>query len=251
MTAPTIPVAAVPPLRHEEAAALAATENERFVALVRSLDAEDWDKPTDCPAWDVRAMASHVLAMMEAGAFLPLFVRQHLAGKRAAGDRPAVDGMTEVQVRERMHLSPAELTDQLSRTWQKAARRRTGLPGVLRRLPLKVEGADGERERWTLGFVFECILTRDTWMHRVDIARATGRPLELTPDHDGRLVADVVAEWARRHGRPFTLHLGGPAGGTFVAGEGGEQITLDAVEFCRTLSGRAPGTGLLTEAVPF
>jgi len=36
----------------------------------------------------------------------------------------------------------------------------------------------------------------------------------LTPDHDARIVADVVAEWAGRHGRPFTLHLTGPAGGS-------------------------------------
>ncbi|MDX1382582.1 MAG: hypothetical protein R3190_03005, partial [Thermoanaerobaculia bacterium] len=45
--------------------------------------------------------------------------------------------------------------------------------------------------------LFDTILTRDTWMHRTDLAEATGRPLELTADHDGRIVADVVAEWAR------------------------------------------------------
>ena len=81
-------------------------------------------------------------------------------------------------------------------------------------------------------------LHRDTWMHRGDIARATGRELVLTPDHDGRIVADVVAEWARRHGRPFRLVLEGPAGGEFVQGDDGEQLRLDAVEFCRVLSGR-------------
>ena len=30
-----------------------------------------------------------------------------------------------------------------------------------------------------------------------------------------------------------------------------ERIELDAVEFCRTLAGRAPATGLLTTIVPF
>ena len=73
----------------------------------------------------------------------------------------------------------------------------------------------------------------------------------MTPEHDGRIVADVVAEWARRHGRPFTLELEGPAGGTFQHGDGGERTTLDAVEFCRILSGRAVGTGLLSTEVPF
>jgi hypothetical protein len=28
-------------------------------------------------------------------------------------------------------------------------------------------------------------------------------------------------------------------------------VTLDAIEFCRVLSGRAAGTGLLASAVPF
>jgi hypothetical protein len=90
-------------------------------------------------------------------------------------------------------------------------------------------------------------------MHRIDVARATDRELELTPDHDGRIVADVVREWARRHHTPFTLTLTltGPAGGTYVSGVDGEHLTIDAIEFCRTLSGRATGTGLLTREVPF
>jgi uncharacterized cupin superfamily protein len=73
----------------------------------------------------------------------------------------------------------------------------------------------------------------------------------LTADHDGRIVADVVAEWARAHGRPYRLTLTGPAGGTWSAGAGGAEVRLDAVEFCRVLSGRAEGTGLLAHAVPF
>jgi hypothetical protein len=41
------------------------------------------------------------------------------------------------------------------------------------------------------------------------VARALNRPLELTLDHDGRIVAEVVAEWARRHGTPLVLDLTG------------------------------------------
>jgi hypothetical protein len=85
-------------------------------------------------------------------------------------------------------------------------------------MPMKEE-VDGQTETWKLGYLLETILTRDPWMHRVDIARATGRDLVLTPDHDGRIVADVVAEWARRHGQPFTLELTGPIGATYVNGD--------------------------------
>ena len=108
-----------------------------------------------------------------------------------------------------------------------------------------------QRERWTFGFLFDVVLTRDTWMHRADISRAVGRALELTPEHDGVLVADVVAEWAGRHGRPYRLRLTGPAGGEWAAGEGGEELELDAVDFCRLLSGRGQGAGLLGQQVPF
>lgn len=106
-------------------------------------------------------------------------------------------------------------------------------------------------EDWTRGYLIDVIHTRDPWLHRIDICRATGGELALTPDHDGRIVADVVAEWARRHGQPCTVVLDGPAGGIYTHGEGGPQLHLDAVHFCRTLSGRAPAEGLLTHQVPF
>jgi hypothetical protein len=87
-------------------------------------------------------------------------------------------------------------------------------------------------------------------MHRIDIARAASIPAELTPEHDGRIVADVVAEWSRRHQQPVTLTLTGPAGGNFRAGTGGEARTVDAVEFVRILSGRAQGAGILRHKLP-
>jgi hypothetical protein len=101
-----------------------------------------------------------------------------------------------------------------------------------------------------LGYLMDCIYTRDAWMHRIDISRCTGRALRLTADHDGRIVADVVAEWARGHGQPYRLTLSGPAGGSWSNGDG-EAHALDAVEFCRIVSGRAPGSGLLAHEVPF
>lgn len=67
----------------------------------------------------------------------------------------------------------------------------------------------------------------------------------LSAGHDGRIVADAVEE------RPFTLVLTGTAGGRFESGAGGEEHTVDAVEFGRLLSGRGAGTGLLSVPVPF
>ncbi len=64
--------------------------------------------------------------------------------------------------------------------------------------------------------------------------------MTMTAEHDGRVIADIVAEWATLHTDPFTLHLTGPAGGTYRRGSGGEVVETDAVELCRTLSGRGP-----------
>jgi hypothetical protein len=91
-------------------------------------------------------------------------------------------------------------------------------------------------------------------MHRADAARALSRTPELSAGHDGRIVADVVAEWARRHGKPFMLDLTGPAGGTYSHAPdhpGTEHLSLDAVDFCRALAGRGHPVGLLTTIVAF
>lgn len=107
-------------------------------------------------------------------------------------------------------------------------------------------------EKWSLGYLIDVIYLRDMWMHRIDTAQATGADLVLTAEHDGCIVADVVAEWARRHGRPFELELTGHAGGTFSTGsDGGEHTVMDAVDFCCLLSGRGEATGLLTTIVAF
>jgi len=111
--------------------------------------------------------------------------------------------------------------------------------------------ATGMPTRETAGHLVDVILTRDVWMHRDDIARATRRQLRLDRAIDGAIVADVVAEWAGRHGQPFELNLTGPAGGYFAQSHGGERLDLDAVEFCRVLSGRVTGERLLGVRVLF
>jgi hypothetical protein len=54
----TIRLDEVEPLAGERAHALASTEYERLVEQLRALAPDDWSKPTDCPAWDVRAVAT-------------------------------------------------------------------------------------------------------------------------------------------------------------------------------------------------
>lgn len=238
-----------PALDRDTAFRLAATEYERFLAVLRDLDPADWSRPTECTAWDVRAMAAHVLGMAEMAASVREMARQnHLAGKAGGG----IDALTALQVREHAALDGAAIVAGLAATAPRAVRGRRRVSRVAGRLKLPEEQVVGsEREWWRIGYLLDVILTRDVWMHRVDVCRATGRDLQLTPGHDGVLVADVVAEWAQRHGRPYRLRLTGPAGGEWSAGMDGEELELDAVEFCRLLSGRGSGSGLLSSQVPF
>ncbi len=57
-------VDAIAPIARSEVEGLARTEYERVAAQLRSLTADDWAKQTDCPLWDVRAMAGHSTGML-------------------------------------------------------------------------------------------------------------------------------------------------------------------------------------------
>jgi uncharacterized protein (TIGR03083 family) len=250
----TIDITSVPPITRAEAQVLATTEYGRMVDQLRSLGANDWAEPTDCPLWDVRALAGHSVGMLsDFRSFRPLMRRMRAATKASKRSGEVfVDVMTAMQVDDNAALTTDELIARAAANAPRAAGWRTKSHGLFRHMPMK-EVIGGQPETWRMGYVLKVILTRDPWMHRVDIARATGRDLVLTADHDGRIIADVVAEWARRHGQPVTLTLAGPAGGRYVSADGsqGEELSLDAVEFCRILSGRADGAGLLAQPVPF
>jgi uncharacterized protein (TIGR03083 family) len=229
---------------------LAETEYGRYLAVLRGLEPAGWQAQTDCTQWDVRALATHVLGMAEMSASMLENRRQtRIARRRGA---VFIDALTSLQVSERAALRPEQIIARMERVAPKAARGRRRAPAFIRRRVFaEAQDIGGRLEQWTLGYLIDVIMTRDPWMHRVDTTRAVGRPMELTAGHDGVLVADAASEWASRHGQPCTLRLTGPAGGTWAWGSGGPATELDAIEFCRTISGRAPGDGLLSQQVPF
>jgi uncharacterized protein (TIGR03083 family) len=237
---------------------LAEIEYQRVAEAVDALQPEDWTRPTDCTAWDVRQMVAHIAGMAKFVSTPLEMARQLRAAQAQQADGQApIDAQTAVQVQQREHLGPEELRAELRRVGPRAAKARRRVPRFLRqrRLP-EQQLVNGVAETWSIGYLVDVILTRDPWMHRLDLARATGRTPVLTPDHDGVIVADVVSEWARRHGRPYRLELTGPAGGSWGSGNGGEEIVMDAADFCRVVSGRpGPDDGrpseLLEIQVPF
>jgi uncharacterized protein (TIGR03083 family) len=228
-------------IQRPEARVLAEGEFRRFADLMGSLAADEWERPTDCTEWDVRKVALHVLGSADSQASLRELVHQILRGaplNRQIDSHHWVDGVNELQIRERSSLSNEEIVVQLAAVGPRAVEGRWRMPAPMRYLPILIGGPVG----WApLKYLLDVGFTRDVWAHRIDICCATGRTMQATPDHDGRLVADIVAEWATQHGEPFELVLEGPAGGTFSQGANGERVEIDVFDFVRTLSGRLPG----------
>ncbi|GAA5160090.1 maleylpyruvate isomerase family mycothiol-dependent enzyme [Ornithinimicrobium tianjinense] len=246
----------VPITRRSDAAAVATRAYEDLVALLESLDDEDWLAPTECPGWSVSDMVGHLIGNARSGASTREMLRQNLYGVRHAREHDGnpMDAYNALQVAEHAGLRPAERVATLRDLLPAAVDGRMRTPRVLRAVsaPVKNNGSMvlGMPKRINIGHLVDVILSRDVFMHRVDISRAVGRNLVPT-DNDRRLVEDAVKEWAGRHGQPVEVDLTGPAGGTFVQGSGGPRIEMDAVEFCRVLSGRAPGQGLLATKIFF
>lgn len=253
MTAPTATAPRPATIDHDAAAALAAREYELCGDLLARLTADQWNAATVNDTWTVRDTAGHVLGMMQMVASLPQLISQtakSTAAAKRAGDVVAINHLTKLQVTRNAHLSPAELVAEWRRMTPKAVRGRRRIPSFVRRSTLpEAQLVGGQLEKWTIGYLTDVILARDPFMHRLDICAATGLDPAPTSDHDGVLVADLVAEWFARHGQPCRLVLTGPAGGQW--GTTGEEILLDALDFCRILSGRGHGEGLLGTLVPF
>ncbi|MEP7334049.1 MAG: maleylpyruvate isomerase family mycothiol-dependent enzyme [Terracoccus sp.] len=246
----TTSTAGVTRINRTQARVLASVEFKRFAALTASLTPKEWTTDTDCVGWDVRTKVQHVLGSADAQASPLVFLHQLRRGlpfNKEIDSHHWVDGLNELQIRERSGLSDDGLVAQLEAVGEKAVKGRFSTPLPMRYTPVPFGGPIGWKP---VNYLLEVGFTRDTWAHRVDIHAAIGRPMQLDPAHEGRLVAVIVQEWAELHREPFELHLTGTAGGTFSQGEGGEHVEMDALDFIRTLAGRLPGTGVMRHPLP-
>ena len=246
-----VDVTTIARIKHREAMQIAAVENRKFGEQLRSFSIDDWAKPTDCARWNVRSLAAHVVGSAAGQASPREFVRQVRTGRPLVAEIGAKywwDGMNEVQVRERSPRTTAELITEWDTGSAKALRARTKMPRPIARLPLlKLPAPVG---RQPLSYLFDIGFTRDVWMHRIDLAHATAKPFNACAEHDGRILADIIAEWAATHGEAFTLELDGPAGGRYTARSGGEHVHMDAIDFVTILAERGQGDGILRHPLP-
>jgi hypothetical protein len=198
----------------------------------------------------VRAIAAHVLGAAEACASVRENIHQMRLGhqvQRQLGLGHIVHGANEVQVRERGALDPAGLISRWDQAVPRALLGRRRFPLFLRPVRIGFEAPLGKRP---LHYLMDIVYTRDVWIHRIDICRATSRQPVLTAGHDRRMIADMAADWAATHHHPFALHLTGAAGGSYATGSDGPTVDIDAIDWAWTVSGRAPGAGLLANPLP-
>lgn len=231
----------IPALRHDEATAMARTELDRFLALADALSPDDWLRPTRCTRWDVRQTVAHLTGSAAAYANFSEFRRQGSRTLQTPYRQKGfskLDAQNQIQVDDRAAATPAELLRELRECGPKSRSFRARLPAAVRALRLPLGLAFPLGRVWvSLGYMADTILTRDVWMHRLDISLATGREMVLTPAHDGRITALVVRDLQQSLGRRLDhavrYELIGPAGGSYVVGRGvpAATIRMDACDF--------------------
>jgi uncharacterized protein (TIGR03083 family) len=232
------------PLTHEQSRTLAHTEVQRFVDLLMLLDEADWDKPTACALWSVRDIAAHQASHVGLGSGVRGFLSQVNPAQLLPYLRRGMSGLdalnqAQVDKRKRLPIEDviAELRDGMPPSIE--SRQRTNPLAYLIHVPAP------PLKFLSLDTLLHVVLVRDMWMHRHDIAAATGKPFVQTAGHDGPIVEQAVRDAARHAVRKMpevalTLTLRGASGGTWQFGTGRPvHLTLDATDFMRRTSERA------------
>ena len=205
-------------------------ERALFLDLLRSIEGDEWRRPTECPAYDVQGVAAHLL-----GDDLSLLARQRDAAPPGVlavlqdGDdfRTALDRFNDQWVAAARFFSPAVLIDLLAVTgawtteWYDAVDPQS--PGE----PVGFFGGAGPAPYWQVA-AREYV---ERWVHHHQIRRALGRADldDVTILHPA--VATVV--------RGIAAHLGdlGAASGT--------ALVIDVEEVAAWTLRRDDGDGWL------
>ena len=215
-----------------------------YTALVRLLDQlthDDWARPTDCVGWTPREMVAHLAGAAEAAVRWRKTIKHNgIALIRARrGTLGVVDHLCASQIGERRHLDIPGLMADLRRWAALAPAKIEAKPGFIRRITLPPSA--GLPVGATFGYLIDVINTRDVWLHRIDLARATGRTHTATPAEAEvvrQVMRDLDHQWA---GDAIDVTLTGPGGDTWRIGDGEPVARMqeDAVAFMRLLSGRS------------
>lgn len=240
----TIPRAAdIPHTESSRGVLVADRQHAALLAEASRLTADQWELPTDCTRWSVGDIVRHVTAFLVQAASPVAYAGNLLRGRLRYPDESLLDAMNEVGIDRRRDWSPEHVLADFARLMPKAH-----FPRLLHRIPIKDPMLPPYA---TVAWLDAVLFPRDTWLHRHDIAKATG--LAVVPDPTD---ADVVAQAVRDLGLAWSgpsvvLELVGTEGGTWLLGsdDSAPIARLDAIEFMRHLSGR-PTSGQLFADTP-
>jgi uncharacterized protein (TIGR03083 family) len=189
------------------------------IALLRTIEGDEWSTATDLPGWDVRAIAAHLAHLESQLAGEP---QQEVEVPPAPHIKGLLGEFTEGGIIARASRSTDELVDELEAAVEKRHAEMTGNPPT-------DASAPGPGFAGLIGWSWRTLLTNrpiDLWMHDQDIRRALVRPGDL--DRPGAVHAAVV------YGRslPFVLgkKVGAPPGTTVVLEVTGEQPQVLAAQ---------------------
>ena len=172
-------------INRKEARILASAEFEMFADLAASLSPQEWTTATDCVSWDVRKMVLHVLGSADAQASPLVFLHQLRRGlplNKEIDSHHWVDGMNELQVRERVDLTNAEVIAQVRAVGAKAVKGRFGTPLPMRYIPVPF----GEPIGWKPAHVTEPRARRSPGRrHCRRVGRTARRAVRAAPDRPG------------------------------------------------------------------
>lgn len=226
----------IAPIRKQEAARVAAVELERTLDVLDQLHGDDWTQPTDCTEWNVQDIAAHLAGACAGWATWKHFRRQLIANPHMRAAEVPVDAINQRQLEDRAGQTPPQHIEELRVMGPKAIRNRKRLPGPMRMIRIDAKPMPG---KMSMAYLVDVIYPRDQWMHRMDICRATGKKLVVTPDHDGRLLDLVMLDIAKSLGGrlSLTVNVTGALNASYRFGEGEPQTELD-IDFL-TLNRRA------------
>ncbi|PKW17252.1 maleylpyruvate isomerase family mycothiol-dependent enzyme [Saccharopolyspora spinosa] len=224
---------------HAHAAELLRPEVEAMRAQLGWLSASQWLAPTDCPRWSVRDVVAHVLGNAEVALAPDLLVLRAREGEQRYPRLYRLDAVNEMAVDAWQDRQAGELLAEFAPLWRQVIGSLPGMSESVRGQTFDA-GYPGSLPV-AVGYVVDVLLTRDMWMHRIDICRATGRAFEAH-EHDRGVVEQVLRDlddtW---QAPPLVLELTGAVAGAWQIGSGAPVATVrgDAVSVMRMFSGRA------------
>ncbi len=237
-------IPADPPSR-EQACAMAEAEYAALLGMLGNLDEAQWGAVTECAPWTVRDLVAHLTGAAEEAVRLRVQLRHLREARRQIGSADFVDVLNAQQLADRVDADSTELLAELADLAKRAPRARMRTPRFVRRRPLPPEA--GGQAGDTMAYLIDVIYTRDLWMHRIDIARATG--CELTPSGAEQTIVEQILRdldrgWSHA---PLNLGLSGRVRGTWTIGGAAADapsVAVDTLAACRLWSGRGDETGL-------